>query len=231
MTEPEDTGEFRTQKCYWTDPYCAELDATVLDVRGSLVTLDRTIIYPFSGGQEQDRGSINRYPVVNAFLRGKAVEYEIDPAHGLKPGEGVRVRIDWDRRYRLMRLHFAAEIVLELVNQRHGRPEKIGAHIGEEKARLDFRWEGSIARIFPDVTGELKRIVESNTPIHSRFENEEKEVRFWEVPGFGKVRCGGTHPRNTSEVGAVAFRRDNIGKGKERIEIRLEAGESASARR
>lgn len=163
MTEPEDTGEFRTQKCYWAEPYRAELDATVLDVRGSLLTLDRTIIYPFSGGQEQDRGSINRHLVVNALPRGKAVEYEIDPAHGLKPGEGVRVRIVWDRRYRLMRLH--------------------------------FRWEGSIARIFPDVTGKLKRIVESNTPIHSRFENEEEEMRFWEVPGFGK--------------------------GKERIEIRL----------
>ena len=221
MAEPESTGAFRTVKYYWADPYCAELDATVLDVRGNLVTLDRTIIYPFCGGQEQDRGTINRHPVLKVLLRGKAFEYEIDPSHGLKPGEGVHVRIDWDRRYRLMRLHFAAEIMLELVNQQWNRPEKIGAHIGEEKARLDFRWEGTIARIFPHLAGGLKRIVESRMPIHSGFENEEEEVRFWEVPGFGKVRCGGTHIRNTSEVGSIALRRDNIGKGKERIEIRL----------
>jgi Ser-tRNA(Ala) deacylase AlaX len=221
VAETEGTGAFRTEKYYWTDPYCAELDATLLEVRGGLITLDRTIIYPFSGGQEQDSGFIDRYPVLKIFLRGKAFEYEIDPAHCLKPGDAVRVRIDWERRYRLMRLHFAAEIVLELVNQRHGRPEKIGAHIGEEKARLDFRWEGSIARILPDVAAELGRIVESRLPIASRFENAEEEVRFWEVPGFGRVRCGGTHLRNTSEVGAVALRRDNIGKGKERIEIRL----------
>jgi Ser-tRNA(Ala) deacylase AlaX len=222
MTEPEGAGTFRTEKCYWADPYCAELDATVLDVRGRLVTLDRTIIYPFSGGQEQDRGFINGHPVVNVFPRGKKAEYELDPDHGLKPGERVRVRIDWDRRYRLMRLHFAAEIVLELVNRQWGRPEKIGAHIGEQKARLDFRWEGSIARILPHLAAELGKIVESRLPIYSRFENEEEEVRFWEVPGFGRVRCGGTHLRNTSEVGAVALRRDNIGKGKERIEIRLD---------
>ena len=221
MTEPEGTGAFRTEKYYWTDPYCAELDATVLDVRGDLVTPDKTVIYPFCGGQEQDRGFIDRHPVVKVLIRGKAFEYEIDPSHGLKPGDAVRVRIDWGRRYRLMRLHFAAEIALELINQQWNRPEKIGAHIGEEKARLDFRWEGSITRIFPRLVGEIKRIVDSGAPISSGFENEEEEVRFWEVPGFGRVRCGGTHLRNTAEVGPVALRRDNIGKGKERIEIRL----------
>jgi Ser-tRNA(Ala) deacylase AlaX len=221
MEVPGRADPLRTEKRYWADPYCAELDATVVRAQGNLVVLDRTIIYPFSGGQESDKGFINGHAVLNAFPRGKTVEYELDPGHGLKPGDAVRLRIDWGRRYRLMRLHFAAEIVLELVNQRHGRPEKIGAHIGEEKARLDFRWEGSIARILADVAAELRRIVESGVPVESRFEDEENEVRSWEVAGFGKARCGGTHLRNSSEIGRVALRRDNIGKGKERIEIRL----------
>lgn len=43
----------------------------------------------------------------------------------------------------------------------------------------------------------------------------------WEIEGFSKVPCGGTHVKSTAEVGFVTLKRINIGGGKERIEIRL----------
>lgn len=51
--------------------------------------------------------------------------------------QDVVMTIDWPRRYRLMRLHFAAELILEIVTQKY-QLEKVGAHIAESKARIDF---------------------------------------------------------------------------------------------
>lgn len=210
-----------TEKIFWTDPYQTELIATVTSVNGNVITLDKTIFYPFSGGQESDKGTIHGFRVLKADKDGTEIRYTVDASHDLKPGDEVIVEIDWNRRYRLMRPHFAAEIILELVNQCFSRPAKVGAHIGEDKARVDFMWKGSISRIFPLLEQKAKELIDADLPIKSEFSDEEAEQRFWEIEGFGHVSCGGTHIRRTGEIGPITLKRNNIGKGKERIEIYL----------
>ena len=134
----------------------------------------------------------------------------------------MEVLIDWDNRYKLMKLHFAAELVLETVYQKYNHPEKTGANIMPEKARVDFMWEGQISSILPEVLKSIQRIIDADLPITSDFEDEEKELRFWEIEGFAKVPCGGTHLRRTSEIGGLQLHRRNNGKGQERIEIMLD---------
>ena len=53
------------------------------------------------------------------------------------------------------------------------------------------------------------------------FSDIENERRYWEIKGFSKVPCGGTHVKSTAEVGYITLKRVNIGGGKERIEIKL----------
>jgi Ser-tRNA(Ala) deacylase AlaX len=210
-----------TEKIFWADPYQSELIATVTTVHGNVITLDKTIFYPFSGGQESDQGTIQGFKVLKAEKDGLEISYTLDTNHDLKPGDEVIVEIDWNRRYRLMRLHFAAEIILELINQYFNRPPKVGAHIGEDKARVDFMWEGSISRIFPFLEQKAKELIDADLPIKSEFSEEKPEQRFWEIEGFGHVSCGGTHIRRTAEIGPIRLKRNNIGKGRERIEIYL----------
>jgi Ser-tRNA(Ala) deacylase AlaX len=209
------------RKLFWEDPYLAETSAVVSGVDGDQVTVDRTVAFALSGGQESDAGIIGGREILRADWREREIVYTLPAGHGLRPGDEVLVAIDWPRRYRIMRLHFAAELVLELVYRHFGRPEKIGAHISAEKARLDFRWDGSIAETFPVLEREVGRLVDDDLPIASAFDNEVAERRSWEVEGFARVPCGGTHLRRTGEVGRVRLRRDNIGGGKERVEIRL----------
>ena len=190
-------------------------------MRGPIVTLDRTVAYAFAGGQTSDAGCIGSFEILRAENSGAEVLYTLPGDHTLAPGDEVRVAIDWERRYRIMRLHFAAELVLELVYQLFGRPEKIGANVTAEKARVDFVWQGTIAETFPRLTDELARLVAADLPIVSAFSDEAQQRRYWEIEGFARVPCGGTHLRRTGEVGAVSLGRDNIGAGKERIEIRL----------
>jgi Ser-tRNA(Ala) deacylase AlaX len=208
-------------KIFWEDPYLTELIARVTSVNSDTLTLDRTIFYAVSGGQESDAGTIGGRKVLEAEKRDTEIYYNLEGPHDLKTGNEALIKIDWTRRYRLMRLHFAAEIVLALVYQLFGRPTKLGANISEEKARIDFLWEGRISDVFPTLLEHAGKIIQAGLPSKSEFSDREKEQRYWEVEGFAKVSCGGTHPRRTGEVGQITLRRNNIGKGKERIEIML----------
>jgi len=209
------------EKVFWTDPYLTALDATVVRVDGATVTLDRTVFFPESGGQESDAGTIAGRPVLEARKQGHEILYTLPEDHGLQSDDPVRVEIDWDRRYRLMRLHFAAGIVLELVYATFPGIEKTGAHISADKARIDFALEESIAASLPDLQAKTEAIIAADHDITSTFSDEGDERRFWKIPDFAAVPCGGTHLKRTGEVGAIRLKRKNPGKGKERIEVVL----------
>lgn len=209
------------EKVFWQDPYLIQLDSKITFVKGNKIKLDRTIFYPFSGGQQSDSGTIGEYKVINAVKECKEIIYEIEENHDLKEKDTVQVKIDWDKRYRLMKLHFAAELVLELIYQNYNHPQKIGANITEDKARVDFNWSGNISQSFSFLNGKLKEIIQQDLPIISDFSDRVNEIRFWEIKGFAKVPCGGTHLKRTGEIGHIELKRSNLGKGKERIELYL----------
>jgi len=208
-----------TKKVFWQDPYLTELATRIASVQNNHVTVEETIFYAFSGGQESDTGTIAQYRVLEARKDGKEIIYSLEDGHDLKPGMPVTMRIDWERRYQLMRLHFAAELVLALVYRKFERIEKIGAHIAADKSRIDFQWEQNLSSILPAIQAEASALIAANHDIISTFSDEVNERRYWEIAGFARVPCGGTHLRTTGEIGEVALKRKNVGKGKERIEI------------
>lgn len=210
-----------TKKLFWADPYQTTLETRIVAADGPRVWVDETIFFAFSGGQESDTGTIGGLPVVEAAKEGKEISYTLAEDPGLEKDQEVTIRIDWPRRYRLMRLHFAAELVLEIMYRKLQGTEKIGAHIAEDKARLDFVWPQSITPLLPEVAAEVQAIVRKDAEILSAFSDQENEQRFWEVEGFARVPCGGTHLRRTGEVENVRLKRVNIGKGKERVDIYL----------
>jgi len=210
-----------TKKVFWENPYQTSHDTTVTATNGRDIRVQSTIFFAFSGGQESDQGTIGGFPVFSARKEGFEIIYTLPENHGLAIGAPVRMKIDWGRRYRLMRLHFAAELVLELFYKKLDGVEKVGAHIGQEKARIDFAWPESIGPMLSEFTVEANRLIEADLAIKSAFEDEPNERRYWEIDGFSRVPCGGTHIRRTSEVGPIKLKRNNIGRGKERVEIFL----------
>ena len=211
-----------TQKVFWTDPYLSRLATRITQVEGDRILVAETIFYALSGGQESDEGTIGEQPVVEAHWQGRDIVYQLPPGHGLKCGDAVTIEIDWTRRYRLMRLHFAAEIVLELVYRALGSVEKVGAHIAADKARIDFAWPDNIAPLLPTIRNDANAIIAEDQVITSAFRDETSDARYWKIDAFPRVPCGGTHLKSTGEIGEIALKRKNIGKGKERIEIYLQ---------
>ncbi|WP_430510438.1 hypothetical protein [Gottfriedia solisilvae] len=209
------------KKLFWEDPYLSYTTAIVTSVVGQTITLDQTIIYAFSGGQQSDSGKIGGFELIDAKKEALEILYTLPENHNLYKGQEVIVEIDWEKRYKIMKLHFAAEIILEMMYQNYDQPEKIGANITSDKARIDFYWYGNITETFSLLETKAHNLIDANKPIKSDFSDKEKQRRYWEIEGFGKVACGGTHIKSTGEIGRIRLKRNNIGGGKERIEIYL----------
>ncbi|SMC29241.1 Ser-tRNA(Ala) deacylase AlaX (editing enzyme) [Andreprevotia lacus DSM 23236] len=212
-----------THKAFWDAPYRTELATTITAVNGDVVQVAATIFYAESGGQESDAGQFNQWPVLAARKDGKAIHYTLPAGHDLQPGDAVTMQIDWPRRHALMRLHFAAEIVLELVCAALPGVVKVGAHIAADKARIDFLLDTPVTPLLPALTEQANAIVIADYAIESAFSDEAGERRYWQIPALARVPCGGTHLRHTGEIGSIALKRKNVGKGKERIEITVAA--------
>ncbi len=210
-----------TRKVFWDNPYLTELKAKITSVEDNNITLNQTIFYAFSGGQESDEGTIGGNHVLQAKKEGKNIIYTIESGKCYNVGDEVTISIDWARRYELMKLHFAAEIVLELMYKKFPGIEKLGAHIAFNKARIDFKYDGSLADILSEIEKVANEIISNKVVVKSDFSDIENERRYWEITGFAQVPCGGTHIKNTGEIGRVELKRKTAGKGKERIEINL----------
>lgn len=208
------------RKVFWEDPYQTKLTTKVLLVEGNKVLFNETIAYSFAGGQESDKAFVNEIPIIDSKIDGNCIYYTLPEGHGLSIGDSVTMIIDWTRRHRLMRLHFAAELILELVTQKYGF-KKVGAHIAETKSRIDFISEENISTIFEAILTDYNAIIKANKLIKTGYSDIETQRRFWKIDGFAQVPCGGTHVKSTGEVGFVTLKRDKPGKSIERIEIRL----------
>ncbi|MBS0272544.1 MAG: alanyl-tRNA editing protein [Proteobacteria bacterium] len=208
------------QKVFWDDPYQHILCTRVTAVANNRILLEETIAFSFSGGQESDKATLNGKAILDSEIEGNLIYYILEEGHNFSPGDAIIMEIDWPRRYRLMRLHFAAELILEIVTRKFGL-EKMGAHIAETKARIDFVSATNISDLFDDILKEYNQIIQRDEVIQTGFSEVETQRRFWKIEGFAEVPCGGTHVKSTAEVGFVALKRKNLGNSKERIEISL----------
>ncbi len=190
------------RKVFWDNPYQQTLMTKVAEVSGHEVVFEETIAYSFTGGQESDKAFVNNIPILNSRMEGNLIYYTLPAGHGLSVGDAVTMTIDWPRRYRLMRLHFAAELVLEIVTQKF-HLDKVGAHIAEHKARIDFVFGQQISCLFDEILEAYNKIIAADRPIETGFSDIPNQRRYWRIEGFAEVPCGGTHVRSTKEVGYV----------------------------
>lgn len=210
-----------THKAFWSDPYLTQYTTTVTSVQGAEISVASTIFFAFSGGQESDYGTMGDYPVLAAHKQGLDIRYTLPADHKLCVGQTIQIEIDGNRRQRLMRLHFAAELVLEMLTKSVPGIVKTGAHIGQDKARIDFSWPESLAPMLNDIAAAANQIIAEDLQINTGFDDEPNERRYWEIDGYSKVPCGGTHVRRTGEIGPIKLKRNNRGRGIERVEIFL----------
>jgi misacylated tRNA(Ala) deacylase len=226
------------------DSYLKDCQARVIAIteQGGIV-LDRTVFYANSGGQPGDTGTLAmadgpRIAIENAVYTDAAkTEIAHVPAAGfpaLKPGDTVTAAIDWDKRYARMRMHTALHLLSAVL------PYAVtGGSVGESESRLDF--DIPEAGLDKDaITARVNEMIASNATVSSRWISDAEleanpglvktmsvkpptgtgRVRLIEIANLDLQPCGGTHVRETGEIGSVRVTQIEK-KGKQNRRVRL----------
>ncbi len=215
--------EVMVTKLFYKDPLQDTCDAKVISINENTVQVDQTIFFAFAGGQASDTGTIAGITVKEARkIDEETIEYELEETPTFKVGDSVEIRIDLDRRKNLMRLHSAAHIVCFLFEEITGihYTKCVGSNVEPHKSRLDYVLDKNISEHFEALGKRANEVFSEDHPINTFPNKDDANRREWECPSLKQsCPCGGTHVSNTNQIGKVRFKRKNIGKGKERIEI------------
>jgi len=214
-----------TKKLFWEDPYQKEFDAVVERIDGNNVVMNQSCFYPQGGGQVGDTGELNGIRVTDTIKNdAEDAIHILEAPPTFKPGDVVHGKIDWERRYKIMKLHSAAHIVHNFMSKVYpGVKVASSGIVDDRKDKQDYMFPGN---------GEWDReklsVVEAyaNDFIATGKEikcwTDDEGVRHWLVAGIPDMHCGGTHVKRTDEIGRVNVKRGKKpGAGKERIEITL----------
>ena len=239
-------GLNETKALYFDDYRKDKFNAKVLKIIGNNIVLDKTAFYPSSGGQDHDNGKINSQNVIDVFKQGSVIIHVLSEKPQFKEGDNVEGIIDIDRRIQLTHHHTATHIINKAARQVLGpHVNQAGAKKTIEKAHLDITHYQSITNEELEKIEKLaNKIVKDKIPIYLNFmlrnDAEKKygmsiyqggavpgrEIRIVEIKGLDVEACGGTHLKNTSEVGKIKILRAvKIQDGIVRIEF--VAGERA----
>jgi len=211
-----------TRKLYYEDAYMKEAKAKVLEVKDNALLLDQTIFYPTGGGQPHDRGTINGVEVLDVYKDEKGnVWHVVEEPEKFRPNDEVELRIDWNYRYKLMRIHSALHLLEHVLNVvLPDKWEPYGSGMSEEKGRLDVVYPENINQWKNEIVETFNRLVDEGGEMKIWWEGE---TRYTQIRDFEVIPCGGTHVRNIREIGHLKkFKRSSLGKGKQRLEIWLE---------
>lgn len=227
----------KTEELFREDAYLKETQACVQDIfnldddaRG--VLLDRSIFYPLGGGQPGDTGHLidlennNRIDVIDTRKNLPQASGEI--LHLLAPesaplarGAKVSLHIDWERRYKHMRMHSCMHLLSAIL------PWPVtGGQVGAESGRIDFDIPEAILDKH-EITEKLNQLIQKDNKVMSRWITTQEladnpslvktmsvkpptaggRVRLIEIEGCDLQPCGGTHVKQTAEIGKVEIRK------------------------
>jgi misacylated tRNA(Ala) deacylase len=229
-----------TELLFRDDSYVHSCNARVTSADARGIRLDRSVFYPMGGGQPGDNGMLRlssglTIAIVDTIKGDTPDELIHVPAPGSDlpaPGTELFAEIDWDRRYRLMRMHTCLHLLCSLV------PGAVtGGQVSDGRGRLDFDVPGSSLDKEAIASGLNARIAGAHA-VGPRWVAEEElaakpelvrtmsvkppsgagRVRLVEIAGVDLQPCGGTHVRNTAEIGPVAVTKiENKGKQNRRV--------------
>ena len=179
------------------------------------------------------------------MVNGTVVHIAEEIREKIRPDEKVKGIVDWGRRYALMKNHTTAHLMAEALRSVTGTPLKIvGSAIRVDKARLDLAYEKSLGPLLPKIEEAANSIVNENRSVEVKMMKREQaeeyvkkfhesletlppqveNARIVEIKGLHACACGGTHVKNTGEIGTVrVLKRRSKGKGVERIEFAVKS--------
>ena len=227
-------------KLFEENAYKKEIETIIkeIDEENKTIELEDTIFYGKSGGQPGDEGEIiadsQKIEVNETIKIEESIKNILENLNGLKKNQKIIARINWDKRYKYMRMHSALHLMCASI------PLGVtGGQIGYEKSRLDFndpnkeikkeQLQEKINTLMKDdhkITYEYidSKILESQPELVRTMSvkppNIDGKLRFVKIGNVDFQPCGGTHVRSTREIGKVTIGKiENKGRMNRRVNI------------
>lgn len=220
----------KTQALYLDDSYLKESDAVIVEViedtpRNWRVILDKTVFYPMGGGQPTDQGTFTNGDWKADIYQVIAKDGEIwHYGKGIAPkvGDAVHTHINWDRRYKNMRVHSAGHVVDFAIHLLGYCPVPLMPQKGDHGKKPYIMYQGVVSKdIKQEVEDRANELVAKNLEFSWYFQPLEdlqkeaiylqpglptgKPLRTLKLEGVGAVADGGTQVKKTSEVGKISI--------------------------
>lgn len=220
--------------------YIKDFSANVIKNKDEYVILDKTAFYPMGGGQPSDTGFMEwddkKSEVFQVIKKGDAVKHVIK---GEKPSVEIQVHatINWDKRYKHMKMHTAQHIISGIVFDNY-KARTVGNQIHSDYSRVDFHPVKFSEKDIEDIVNKFNEIISMNLPVkiyeEERSSLEKKvdiqrsnldllpkfisKLRIVEIENFDICPCAGTHVKNTNEIPQIKeIKRETKGKDTDRI--------------
>ncbi|MGA2238920.1 MAG: alanyl-tRNA editing protein [Candidatus Bathyarchaeia archaeon] len=226
-----------TRKLFWEDAYIREFDATVSSVDGNQVVLDQTAFNPRGGGLVGDLGTLDGVRVLDTIkASADSIVHVLEGTHSLAAGNTVHGVLDWNRRYRIMRMHTSAHLLSAIFNKETGALIT-GNQIEPDKSRIDFSLNDFDREKMLVYCSQANEAIANNPLVKTYFMKREealkipgitklasvmppdvKDLRIVEIEGYDLQADGGVHVKNLGEVGKIEpLKFENKGKSNRRM--------------
>ncbi len=215
--------------------------------KGYLVTR-KTPFYPEGGGQVGDKGFIQteeaKYEVIDTIKKGNVILHQVEKVRGeLIEGQEVKLKINGTLRRKAQANHTSTHILHKILREELGEHvNQNGSYVDDKRLRFDFTHFNAISEnALKNIESRVNQVIFENIKVIETYMSlqeaknqnivalfEDKysdDVRVIEVNGFSRELCGGTHVRNTSEIGLFKIvGESSVASGVRRIEAYTQDG-------
>jgi alanyl-tRNA synthetase len=206
-----------TERLYYDDAYLTQFEARIVDRAdgGRRVYLDRTALYPTSGGQPHDTGMLDGVRVEDVVDEDGRIAHVL--AAPVAAGEIVHGTVDWERRHDHMQQHTGQHLLSALFADRLGL-STVSVHFGPVTSTLDLEGGPPTDEALASVESVANDVVLEDRPVTVGYEAaadaaglrkavaRSGPLRIVSIDGIDRSACGGTHVRRTGEIGPVSIR-------------------------
>jgi alanyl-tRNA synthetase len=223
-----------TRKLFWENPYETQFEAKIIALREEGIVLDQTLFYPKSGGQAGDRGTLRAggllFEVDKALKKKNEIIHHIssDSSQSLNVGELIIGNIDWEYRYGIMKAHSSQHIFSAIILQRYNiETSQVYIEFEDVALNLDqkisYKQLKSALQEINEITVlnnreiaakliSLKEAEKMSNQIRGQIPKHD-QIRLIQAENCDLVCCGGTHVKNSLEIGPLIIY--SFKKGKE----------------
>lgn len=222
------------------DSYIKEFEANVVNVKdGKYIILDKTAFFPLGGGVANDSGILLKnnetFPIVFVGKFDGVISHEVSK-QGLKEGDRVIGKINWERRYKLMKLHTTAHLLAAIIHNKSGALIT-GGQIEPDKARMDFSLEEFNREMIDEYCNIANNLIKKDFKVKVYYMEREKALkvpsmvklankmppevemlRIVEIENVDIQADGGCHVQSLKEIGQIQILKlENKGKNNRRL--------------